>query len=95
MSPLSTRIVGAVGRATEEAGRSVSWYLVFIGTNTIPLRATSSKKARERVVAQYAERGVAVQRDEVRARKATADDAGWLRDMGADDIADALLEMAK
>lgn len=72
------------------------WYLVFIGTNTIPLRATSSDNAREQVVAEYAERGITVDRQtEVRARKATPDDAGWLRDMGAPEIADALLGVSK
>lgn len=72
-----------------------AWYLVFIGTNTIPVHTTSSKVARERVVAEYAERGIAVHRNEIRARKATADDAGWLRDMGASWIADALLGVSK
>lgn len=73
----------------------MNWYLLFLGTVTIPLKATSAGAALDRVIGDYKERGVTVDVEEVRIRLARPADAGWLRDMGAAEIADELERIGK
>lgn len=59
------------------------WYLAFIGTQTIPMRARSMHAVRRKVLDDYAGRGIHLRPAELRVRRATPNDAGWLKDMGA------------
>lgn len=69
----------------------MDWYLVFLGTVTIPVRAEGIESARATVVDSYAERSVALERHELRVRRAQLSDVDWLRDAGADLVVSDLL----
>lgn len=66
------------------------WYLCFLGTVTIPVQAASVADARAQVAADYFDRGITLAKKELKVRRAHPTDAGWLRDMGAEHVADAL-----
>lgn len=70
--------------------KTTRWYLVFVGLTTVPVEASNLAEARSQIEDEYQQRGITLQRREVRVRRARPDDEGWLRDAGAAEVADRL-----
>ena len=71
------------------APRPGRWYVVIAGDRTFPVRARSERAARRAVLVKLNAAGH-VSPDSIRARRADRADAGWMRAIGAHDVAHEL-----
>lgn len=81
-------------RMLDAAKGTKTWpFLAFVGTQTMIVRTPTKTQATEIVIQRYAQRGYRIRKAEIKVRRATADDVGWLIDQGEPRLA-AELEAA-